>query len=92
MQTRGAMSQNHSSTARRRHKQSDAEQRAFRKATLEQYARLEISAAEAMNRLELRCYEDLSSETLSAGLRLPRIERKEALALAEKFVNGIFSS
>lgn len=65
---------------------SDSSENLLRQSILERYAKLELSAAEAMDALGLGCYEDLQAATIDAGFHLPRIDRQTALALAKAFL------
>jgi hypothetical protein len=56
---------------------------------LQRYARSEISSADAMNSLNLSCYEDLLSAIFAAGLNLPRLEDKIASRLAKQLVSSL---
>ena len=52
-------------------------------AVIKRYARMELTASEAMAAVNFSCIEELFSATVQAGLRLPHLSKTAALQLAK---------
>jgi hypothetical protein len=52
-------------------------------AVIKRYARMELTASEAMAALNFACIEELFSATVQAGLQLPRLSKTAALQLTK---------